>query len=84
MVWHYGSTEEYEKGARTTAERFRRPAEDVKRDMFMGTTDVLVEKFRKAGDMGVDTMIIFVRPTGDVKLAKENLGRFRDEVISQL
>ncbi|MBT5643300.1 hypothetical protein HOJ44_09300, partial [Candidatus Bathyarchaeota archaeon] len=84
MVWHYGSTEEYEKGARDTAERFRRPVETVNQDLFMGTTEVLIEKFRKAEDMGVDTMIIFVRPTGDVKLAKENLSRFRDEVISQL
>ena len=50
----------------------------------MGTSDVLVEKFREAEDMGVDTMIVFVRPTGDVKLAKENLSKFRDEVINQL
>jgi alkanesulfonate monooxygenase SsuD/methylene tetrahydromethanopterin reductase-like flavin-dependent oxidoreductase (luciferase family) len=84
MVWHYSSMEEYEKGSRATAERFRKPLETVKQDMFMGTTDVLVEKFRKAEDMGVDTMIIFVRPTGDLGLAKENLSRFRDEVISQI
>ena len=84
MVWHYNTEEEYEKGAKTMAERFKRPVEDVKRDKFMGTSDVLVEKFREAEDMGVDTMIIFVRPTGDVKLAKENLSKFRDEVITQL
>ena len=84
MVWHYNSTEDYEKGVMATAERFRRPVETVKQDMFMGTSDVLVEKFRRAEDMGVDTMIIFVRPTGDLGLAKENLTRFRDEVIAQL
>lgn len=84
MVWHYSSMEEYEKGARTTAERFRKTLETVKQDMFMGTTDVLVDKFRKAEDMGVDMMIIFVRPTGDLGLAKENLSHFRDEVISQI
>lgn len=84
MVWHYDSEEEYEKGVKSMAERFRRPVEDIKRDKFMGTTDVLVEKFREAEDMGVDTMIVFVRPTGDVKLAKENLSKFRDEAINQL
>jgi hypothetical protein len=84
MVWHYDSMEDYEKGSRATAERFRRPVKTVKQDMFMGTTEVLIEKFRKAEDMGVDTMIIFVRPTGALALAKENLARFRDEVISQL
>ena len=56
----------------------------MKQDMFVGTTEVLIEKFRKAEDMGVDTMIIFVRPTGALALAMENLARFRDEVISQL
>ena len=84
MVWHYDTEEEYEKGAKAMAERFRRPIEDVKRDKFMGTTDVLVEKFRKAEDLGVDTMIVFVRPYGDVGLAKENLSKLRDEVINQL
>jgi alkanesulfonate monooxygenase SsuD/methylene tetrahydromethanopterin reductase-like flavin-dependent oxidoreductase (luciferase family) len=84
MVWQYDSDEEYEKGVKSMAERFRRPVEDMKRDRFMGTSDVLIEKFREAGDMGVDKMIIFVRPTGDVGLAKENLSKFRDEVITQV
>lgn len=84
MVWHYNTDEEYEKGAKAMADRFKRPLEEVKRDRFMGTSDVLVEKFRKAEDMGVDTMILFVRPKGDVKLAKGNLSKFRDEVITQL
>ena len=84
MVWHYNSEEEYEKGVKSMAERFRRPVEDIKRDKFMGTTDVVVEKFREAENMGVDTMIIFIRPNGDVALAKENLSKFREEVINQL
>lgn len=83
-VWHYGSEDEYDKGARASAERFRRPVEKVKEEMFMGTTEVLIDKFRRAWDLGIDTMIVFVRPTGNLELAKENLTRFRDEVISQL
>ncbi len=57
--------------------------EIVKRDMFMGTTDVFIEMFRRAENTGVDTMRIFMRPTGGLGLAKENMTRFVDEVISQ-
>ncbi len=84
MVWHLDSDEEYWKMVKKIADRFRKPREEVRRDMFMGTTEVLVDKFRQAEDMGVDTMIIFVRPTGAVNLAKENLSRFWDEVATQL
>jgi alkanesulfonate monooxygenase SsuD/methylene tetrahydromethanopterin reductase-like flavin-dependent oxidoreductase (luciferase family) len=83
-VWMYDSYKEYDKAARVFAERRKRAVEQVKADMFMGTSEVLVEKFRVACDMGVDLMILFVRPTGDVELAKENLARFRDEVVQQL
>ncbi len=84
MVWHYKNDEEYDAGAKALSERFRKSVDEVKRDRFMGTTETLIEKFRTAQDMGVDTMIVFVRPTGDVGLAKENISRFRDEVIGQL
>ena len=52
-------------------------------------TGVTTERFKRSAEtvtqnMGVDTMIIFVRPTWGLTLAKENLPRFRDEVISQL
>jgi hypothetical protein len=84
MVWHYDNEYEYTNGVKTMATRFRCSEDEVRKDRFMGTSDVLVEKFREAADMGVDMMIIFVRPTGDVTLAKENLSKFRDEVITQL
>ena len=80
-VWLYDTEEEYDKAVKVFAERRKRSVEQVKADMFMGTSEALVEKFRAAEDLGVDTMILFVRPTGDVGLAKENLARFRDEVV---
>ena len=83
-VWLYDTDEEYEKAAKAFAERRKRAVEQVKADMFMGTSEALVEKFRAASDLGVDQMILFVRPTNDLGLAKENLARFRDEVIQQL
>ena len=52
-------------------------------------TGVTTERFKRSAEtvtqnMGVDTMIMFVRPNGGLALAKENLPRFRDEVISRL
>ena len=84
LVWHYDSDDEYKKGIKSMAERFKRPTEDIIRDRFIGTSEKLIEQFQKAEDLGVDSMIIFVRPTGNVDQAKENLSRFKDEVINQL
>ena len=52
-------------------------------------TWVTTERFKRSEetltqDMGVNIRIIFVRSTGGLALAKENLPRFRDEVISRL
>ena len=52
-------------------------------------TGVTTERFKRSAetvtqDMGVNNMIIFVRSTRGLALAKENRPRFRDEVISRL
>lgn len=83
-VWVYDTEEEYNAAAERTAERMKRPLEEVKRDMFMGTPEALVDKMRQAWDLGIDLMILYVRPTGDVDVAKERLSLFRDEVIRRL
>jgi hypothetical protein len=63
-VYELLSSWQTSKWSGVKAGRFRKPIETVKQDMFMGTTDVLVDKFQKAEDM--DMMIIFVRPTGNL------------------
>jgi hypothetical protein len=58
--------------------------EDVKGDVFSGTAEVLVDKFRKAEDLGVKMMVVYIRSASTLEEMKERLSRFRDEVIKEL
>ena len=58
--------------------------ENIKENSFVGTPEALVEKLRKAEDMGMKMMIAYVRPASNVEESKERLTKFRDEVIKQL
>jgi len=78
------SEEEYDAMARRIAERSKRSVEDVKGDIFSGTPEALVEKFRAAEDLGVKMMVVYVRPATTVDEMKERLSEFRDEVMRQL
>lgn len=51
---------------------------------FIGTPEVLIEKWRKAMDMGMKMSIINVRPSSSIPENIEMLARFKDEVASQL
>ncbi|TRO46393.1 LLM class flavin-dependent oxidoreductase [Candidatus Bathyarchaeota archaeon] len=78
------SEDEYDAMAKRIAERSKRSVEDVKGDVFSGTAEVLVEKFRVAEDLGVKMMVVYVRPATTVEEMKERLSEFRDEVMRQL
>jgi alkanesulfonate monooxygenase SsuD/methylene tetrahydromethanopterin reductase-like flavin-dependent oxidoreductase (luciferase family) len=78
------SDEEYEAMAKRIAERSKRSVEDVKGDVFSGTPEALVEKFRKAEDLGVKMMVVYIRPATTIEEMKEKLSRFSDEVIKEL
>jgi alkanesulfonate monooxygenase SsuD/methylene tetrahydromethanopterin reductase-like flavin-dependent oxidoreductase (luciferase family) len=78
------SEEEYDAMARRIAERSKRSVEDVKGDIFSGTPEALVEKFRAAEDLGVKMMVVYVRPATTVEEMKERLSEFRDEVMRRL
>jgi hypothetical protein len=58
--------------------------EDVKGDVFSGTAEVLVDKFRKAEDLGVKMMVVYIRSASTLDEMKERLSRFKDEVIKEL
>jgi hypothetical protein len=58
--------------------------ENIKENAFVGTPEALVEKLRKAEDLGMKMMIAYVRPASNVEESKEQLTKFRDEVIRQL
>jgi len=51
---------------------------------FIGTPEVLIEKWRKAMDLGMNMSIINVRPSKTIKENTEMLALFKDQVASQL
>lgn len=51
---------------------------------FIGTPEVLIEKWRKAMDMGMKMSIINVRPSKTIPENAEMLALFKDQVASQL
>ncbi|HUS79370.1 MAG TPA: LLM class flavin-dependent oxidoreductase [Patescibacteria group bacterium] len=75
---------DYAAMAKRVAGRSSRAVDDVKADIFAGTPEVLVEKFRKAEDLGMKMFVIYVRPAGNIEEMKERLTQFRDTVMTQL
>ena len=51
---------------------------------FVGTPEVLIEKWRKTMDLGMTMSVINVRPHADIQSNIEMLAKFKDEVASQL
>jgi alkanesulfonate monooxygenase SsuD/methylene tetrahydromethanopterin reductase-like flavin-dependent oxidoreductase (luciferase family) len=78
------SDAEYNALVKKTAEMSNRSVDDVKGDVFSGTAEVLVEKFRKAEDLGVKMMVVYIRSASTLEEMKERLSRFKDEVIKEL
>ncbi|MFX0052959.1 MAG: hypothetical protein ACFE8U_16910, partial [Candidatus Hermodarchaeota archaeon] len=60
------------------------PKEELKQYGFIGTPEVLVNKFRQATDLGVKMMVSNLSPTNNVSEMKDKLISFKDEVISNL
>ena len=78
------SAGEYDALAKKLAEVSNRSMEDVKSDVFSGTAEVLVDKFRKAEDMGVKMMVVYFSSATTLEEMKERLSRFNDEVVKEL
>lgn len=83
MIW-CKNEEEYDELAIRQATRSRTTPEYVKKNHFVGTTEALIEKLRAADDLGLDMMVIYVRPATNLDEAKEKLSSFRDEVVKQI
>ncbi len=56
----------------------------IKEYDFAGTPEILIEKWRKAMDLGMKMSVINVRPHIDIPSNIEMLAKFKDEVASQL
>jgi len=78
------SDAEYNALAKKTAEMSNRSVDDVKDDVFSGTAEVLVDKFRKAEDLGVKMIVVYIRSASTLDEMKERLSRFNDEVIKEV
>ena len=82
-VFLFDTDEKYEAYVKKQADAGKDP-EVIKKYDFAGTPEVLVEKWRKAMDMGMKMSVINVRPYSDVASNIEMLAKFKDEVASQL
>jgi alkanesulfonate monooxygenase SsuD/methylene tetrahydromethanopterin reductase-like flavin-dependent oxidoreductase (luciferase family) len=60
-----------------------KPVNEVADDVFIGTTDVLVEKLRACSDLGVKMMIVIPRSNKALEI-KETCSVLRDEVFRRL
>ena len=81
--WRFVSKEDYD----TYLQKQKAAGKDAKaiaENDFVGTPEVLVEKWRKAMDLGMTMSVINVRPYNDISSNLEMLAKFKDKVASQL
>ncbi|MFX1334113.1 MAG: LLM class flavin-dependent oxidoreductase [Promethearchaeota archaeon] len=78
------NNEEYDMIIKDLVTKGKRPKEELKQYGFIGTPEILVNKFRQATDLGVKMMISDLRPTNNISEMKDKLISFKDEVISNL
>jgi alkanesulfonate monooxygenase SsuD/methylene tetrahydromethanopterin reductase-like flavin-dependent oxidoreductase (luciferase family) len=74
---------EYEETLRRWGERGT-DVNQARESEFIGTPEVLIEKWRRAADMGMKMSVINVRPGNTIRDNIEMLARFRDEVAKRL
>lgn len=83
-IYYAKNKDDYENQAMKIAETQQKPVEEVKKNLFIGTDEILVEKLRKANDLGVKLLVFAPRPAKNVEETNELLATLRDEVFSQL
>ncbi len=82
-VWLFDTQEEYH----TYLQKQKVDGKDAKaiaEKDFVGTPEVLIEKWRKTMDLGMTMSVINVKPHSDIQSNIEMLAKFKDEVASQL
>jgi len=72
---------EYDAVAKQQAQRWGKTTEYVKQNFFLGTPEALAGKLAAAEGLGVEMMIIYVRPADSVQQAEDRLTEFRDTVV---
>ena len=84
QVTVHKSEKDYNAQAKKVAEMLNRSLDDVKDDVFSGTAEALVDKFRKAEDLGVKMMVVYIMPAATLDEMKARLTQFNDEVINEI
>jgi alkanesulfonate monooxygenase SsuD/methylene tetrahydromethanopterin reductase-like flavin-dependent oxidoreductase (luciferase family) len=82
-VWLFDTQEEYD----TYLQKQKVDGKDAKaiaEKDFVGTPEVLIEKWRKTMDLGMTMSVINVKPHADIQSNIEMLAKFKDEIASQL
>ena len=82
-VYLMKNEDEYEATLRKWRERGT-DIEAAREYDFIGTPEILVEKWRRAMDMGMNMSVINVKPFKTLEENKEMLALFKDQVASQL
>ena len=82
-VFLFDTQEQYDTYLKKQADAGKDTAA-IKEYDFAGTPEVLLEKWRKAMDLGMKMSVINVRPHSDIPTNIEMLAKFKDEVASQL
>lgn len=78
------SNDEYHSLAKKLAEQSKKTKEEIMTYGYIGTPEILIEKYRKAADLGLKLMITIPRPSTNVLEIKNLLAYFNDNVITQL
>jgi alkanesulfonate monooxygenase SsuD/methylene tetrahydromethanopterin reductase-like flavin-dependent oxidoreductase (luciferase family) len=66
-----------------TALKTSKTKEEVRKDFFMGTPEILLDKFNLLRDLGFKMMVLILR-SSDLEDVKEKTSWFKDSIISQL
>ncbi|MFW9906139.1 MAG: LLM class flavin-dependent oxidoreductase [Candidatus Thorarchaeota archaeon] len=77
------NNEEYDLIIKDLATKVKKPKE-LKPYGFIGTPEILIDKFRQATDLGVKMIVSAIKPANNVSEMKDKLILFKDEVISVL
>ncbi len=83
-IYYAKNEEDYEKQVAKVAETQKKSVQEVRKNLFIGTSEILVEKLRRASDLGVKLLVFAPRPARSVEETNELLATLRDEVFSQL
>ena len=74
--------DEYESIVKEISKQTLKSKEEIKRDAFVGTPQILLEKVYSAQELGMKVMMLNIKPFSNIEEIKERLSLFIDSVIT--